>query len=189
MHNTQINFTTGISLEIYQLRSEALDFRHRSHDAIAASLKKIIQSDELLSSADYSFKKLSAEKIVQVVEKSPARKKKNAVAQKPRKAEIKDFKKAGEISTSCDALKNSVAGDFQYEIDVNNNHEIRFWSKQLNVSRPEIMDAIEKTKSKCWKIIRDYFLNLSVNTISHLPRKIQTFQIDSSDILRGVYQD
>jgi hypothetical protein len=169
MHNIQVNFTPGISSEIYQLRSEALDFRHRSHDAIAASLKKIIQSDELLSSADYSYKKLSAAEIVQVIENTPAKTNKNVSAQKPRKVEIKDSQKAVEISTVCDALKNSVTGDYQYEIDVNNIHEIRFWSKQLNVSRPEIIDAIEKTKSKCWKMIRDYFLNSSVNAIAHAP--------------------
>jgi hypothetical protein len=44
------------------------------------------------------------------------------------------------------------------EVDINNRSEVAFWCKSFNVSRPELINAVEKINSKCWIELRKYFL-------------------------------
>lgn len=152
----------GHSPDLESIRATSLNFRQQSHLVFAESFKKIKNTDELLSSFNNRFKKLNEVKIIKIIENIVVQKVEEepvATEEPEHVTEIISTPEAKGILFTNEPLMNYPDSDYRYELDIDNVHEIRFWSKQLNVSRPEIIKAIEVTKSKCWKVIRDYFIS------------------------------
>ena len=159
MFNTQQSFTPVAASFIFQLKCESIHLREQMRITISESFSRIRRTDELLNSPGSSYSKIKMVKISREVKNIPVRKKKTVAATSSGRKKIKPKRIATETVNGNGQELTGVAKGRKFEIDVNDKYEMGFWCKSLNVSRPEILRAIEETRSKYWKAIHDYFIS------------------------------